>query len=110
MAEEVVAEVELDFARNADQYPALRVEEDTFNHRDSNQFAGEQQNATSGDSLTHCINGPLENLGKKHPDSVGRDAGKAAPQVSPAVASHVNEEGPQFAKHASIVRGGASLF
>ncbi len=43
MAEQVVAQVELDFARNADQDPALRVEEDALDEGDDDQQAGKEQ-------------------------------------------------------------------
>jgi hypothetical protein len=43
VTEEVVAHVELDLARDADENPALRVEKDALDQRDGDQQAGEQR-------------------------------------------------------------------
>ena len=43
LAKEVVAQVELDLPRDADENPALRVEEDAFDQRDGDQQPGKEQ-------------------------------------------------------------------
>ena len=55
--------------------------------------------------LLELVDGPAEHAGKLDRDGIGGNAGERAPQVSPAVAAHVREEGAQIAKHGFIVRG-----
>ena len=50
-AEEIVAQVELDFARDADENPALGVEEDALDERDGDQQAGEEHDLLLRGSL-----------------------------------------------------------
>jgi hypothetical protein len=104
--EEIVAQVELDLARDADQNPALRVEEDAFDQEiPTSNPAKSRICPWSAWSLLQLVDGLLQHLGNCTADGVGGDAGERAPQVSPAVAAHVGEEGAQIAKHGSIVRG-----
>jgi hypothetical protein len=110
LAEEVVAQVELDLPRDADENPALRVEKDALDQSDRGQQAGEDEDSLAGDAVAHGVDGSLDDLGKEHPDGVGRDAGERAPQVSPAVAAHVTVERGQIAEHGLIVRGAADSF
>ena len=48
LAEEVVAQVELDVARDADENPALGVEEDALDEGDGDQQSGEEDNLLRG--------------------------------------------------------------
>ena len=105
VAEEVVAQVELDLARDADENPALGVEKDAFDQRDGDQQAGEDEDLAAGGPVLHLVDGASDDLGKLHGDSVGANAGEGAPQVSPAVAAHVTEERAEVAEHGFIVRG-----
>ena len=105
LAEEVVAQVELDLARDADENPALRVEEDALDQGDGDQERGEEQNQFPGRPSVDRVDGHAQDPGKLHGDDVGADAGERAPHVSPAVAAHVFIERGKIAKHSSIVRG-----
>ena len=69
--EEVVAQVELDLARDANQNPSLRVEKNALHQRDQNQQPSEDQNPVAGDSVAESIDGLFKHLGKKHPHRVG---------------------------------------
>ena len=103
--EEVVAQVELDLARDADENPSLGVKKDAFDQRDSHQQPGEEQNPVASDPVAHPVDGLFQHLGKEHPNGIGGNARETAPHVSPAVAAHIDEERAQIAKHGFIVRG-----
>ena len=123
--EEIVAQIELDLARDADQNPALGVEEDALDERDADQKASEDENLAANVSVAQvidcslqylgnsvrlasdAINCPLNHLRKEHPDGVGADATERAPHISPAVAAQITGERGEVAKHGFIVRGGA---
>jgi hypothetical protein len=105
--EEVVAQIELDLPRYADQNPALSVKKDALDQRDGDQQPGEEQNLLAGYSVLHLVDGHLQDPGKLHRDRIGGDARQSAPHISPSVAAHVFEERGQIAKHGPIVRGGA---
>ena len=106
LAEEVVAQVELDLAGDADEDPALGVEEDALGDRNQNQDAGELKDGGAGGLLAlERVCHALEHAGKLDPDGVGANAGERAPEISPAVTAHVGVEGGEFAQHGSIVRG-----
>ena len=100
MAEEVVADVEFNLPRNADENPALGVEEDAFGERNNDQQACEDENRFAGGLLfLHFVDGHSQDSGKLDRRRIGGDAGEAAPQVSPAIAAHVTEEGAEIAEH-----------
>ena len=92
-AEEVVAEVELDVAGDADEHPALGVEEDAFADGDDDEEACEEDNVLPCGSVFQIVDGTPKDAGELDPDGVGANTGESAPDVSPAIASHVDEEG-----------------
>ena len=106
MAEEVVADVELDLARDADEDPALGVEKNAFDEGDGDQEAGEAEDGQMrGVFFLEPVDCPAEHTRKLYRGSVGANAGERAPHVAPPVAAHVREKRPQVAKHCFIVRG-----
>ena len=107
LAEQVVAQVELDLARDADQNPALRVEKDALDQRDGRP-AGRRRSGSARAWFPCSIRlmAMPRTPRKLHRDDVRADARQRAPHVSPAVAAHVTEERGQIAKHDSIVREG----
>ena len=106
--EQVVTQVKLDLSRDADETPALGVEKDALGQRYGHQQTCKAENRFAGSLvLLHLVDGPSQNSGKLDRCRIGGDAGEGAPQVSPAVAAHIWEEGGQIAEHISILRGGA---
>ncbi len=105
LAEEVVAQVEFDFARDADEDPALGVEEDAFDEADGDQDQGKDEDEFAAGALLDAVDGHAQNAGELDGDDVGADAGEGAPHVSPAVAAHVAVEGGEVAEHGFIVPG-----
>src|ERR1039458_1198072 len=106
VAEEVVAQVELNLPRDADENPALGIEKDALGERNSDQQACEAENRFAvGLVLLQFVDGPSQDSGKLDRRRIGGNARESAPQVSPAVAAHVTEERAQIAEHGFIVRG-----
>ena len=104
LAEQVVAQVELDLARDPDQNPALRIHENALDQVDRDQKQGKEQNVLAGGSVLDGIHRHAQNAGELHGDNVRATQARAAPHVSPAVAAHVGVEWAKVAKHSSIVR------
>ena len=69
MAEEIVAQIELDLPGNADDDPAGKEEEDALGGRDQDQQPGIQENLLPGDALVQIVDGNANDLGEKDPDS-----------------------------------------
>ena len=67
LPEEIVAQIEFDFARDADQDPALGVEEDAFDEGDSDKNAGEKNNAFARDSVLQFVDCLSQNLRETAP-------------------------------------------
>ena len=89
LAEEIVAQIELDVARDADENPALRVEKDAFDQEMATRSRAKIRISSRGRPFLDPVDGHAQNPGELHRDDIGGDARQRAPHVSPAVAAHV---------------------
>ncbi len=104
LSEEIVAQIELDIARDADQHPALSVEKNPFDERDGDQQQSQKKDVLARGAVLERVDGAAKYARKLDPDGIGADAGQRAPHVSPAVTAHVGEKRGQVAQHGFIVR------
>ena len=100
MAEEIVAQVELYFAGNADDDPASKKEEDALAGGNSYQQPGIAENLLPGDAVVQVIDGDTNDLGKKDPEGIGGHRDQSAPDKVPPIAAQIGEERPKGSKHA----------
>ena len=70
VVEEVVAQVELDLAGDADDDPAGAEEEDALDGGDSDQQPGIEQDLLPGDALVEIVDGNANDLREEDPDGV----------------------------------------
>ncbi len=102
LAEEVVAEVELDVAGDADEDPARVKEEDALGHGDADEQAGVEENLPAGDALVEVVDGDSDDTGKKDPDGAAEYGHEGSPSVGALVAAHVREERLQVFEHECV--------
>ena len=81
MSEEVVAQIEFDFARNADQNPARQELEDGFNAGNPQQHQSVGEQLLAGDAAIQIVDGAADDQRKQNPDAVVKQhADRAEPE------------------------------
>jgi hypothetical protein len=68
--EQVVAQIELDIAGDADDYPARQKLEDSLGQRDGDDEQGVGEQFLAGHAGLKIVDGAAEDLRKEYPDSV----------------------------------------
>ena len=99
LGEEVVAEIELDIARDTDNDPAHEEQQDAVGHGDGDQQAGVGEDLVPGDADGEVVDGDADDPGELHPDSVGEDGADTAPQIAAPVAAHIGKQGLEVFEH-----------
>ena len=91
MGEEIIAQIELDIAGDADDDPARQEEKDCpygcyFQH-----LPGEVQYFRRGDAGVQIVNGVADYLGQEHPCPVAQKNAQNARHEPPAVALEIGQ-------------------
>jgi len=103
VGEEIVAQIELNVAGDADEDPAREKEEDALERGDSQQQKRIVQNFGAGDAVLHIIYGAADDERKEDPEAVGEQNGDAAPEQAHAIALEVrNERSQAMGKHSTL--------
>jgi hypothetical protein len=99
LSEEIVAQIEFDVARNADDDPAHEEEENAVEDGDGHDEAGVAEDLVPCDTLRQVVGSEANDMRKLHPDDIGKNGAEAAPEVSAPVAAHVREQGLEILEH-----------
>ena len=99
MLEQIVAQVKLNFARNADHDPTRQKLKDSLERRDGQQQACIEQQLVTGDALAQIVRCTADYQGKQDPDAVREENADRARRVTPAVAFEVRQERAQVLGH-----------
>jgi hypothetical protein len=83
LLEQVVAQVELDLARDPDQNPALRVHENALDQVDGRPESGQTQNVPAGGSFLDGIDRHPQNRGNSTADTCSCDTHARVPRTYP---------------------------
>lgn len=73
MKEQVVAEVEFDVARNADDNPTGQVLKNAFGSGDGHQQKRVDEQLASGDAVLKGVESATNNLREQNPDTIVRE-------------------------------------
>ena len=102
--EQIVAQIELDVARDADDDPASEELEDSFGDRDGEQHSGIEQKFVAGYAGVEVVGSAAEDEREEDPDAVGQENTQRARDIRPAVAFHVRDQRAQtFQQHRDSV-------
>ena len=93
--EKIVAQVELDVARDADDDPAGQELEDSLGDGDTEQDGSVEQKLVAGDASVQIVGSFAQNEREQDPDAIGEEDTKRAREVSPAIAFHVGQQRSQ---------------
>ena len=99
VGEQVVAEVEFDFARNADQDPAGQVLEDRLDAGDGEQHRRVGQQFVAGDALVQVVDGAADDQREQDPDAVVAEHAERADPEGGSVLAEVREQWAQVLEH-----------
>ncbi len=99
VGEEVVAEVELDLARGADDDLAGDVEEDGGERGDEQQAQRVVEDLGFGDAVLHVVDGVADDEREQDADDVVEDDRDASPGEVLPVALEVGNEWSEFLEH-----------
>src|SRR5690348_11200822 len=99
MLEKIVAQIELDLARDADQDPTHQKLKDAFADSDSNQSQRVGNDLVLSDADIQIVNCSSDDLRKENPDRVVEQQGEAAPEELDAVAIQIRLEGIESFEH-----------
>ena len=91
MAEEIVAQVELDLARDADHDPAGEKLKDSFAERNGDQQPAPRQQLAVSNAAVHVVRDALDNARGLDHDSVGAKHGEGSGYESLPIPLHVGE-------------------
>ena len=91
MAEEIVAQVELDLARDADHDPAGEELEDSFAEGDGDEQPAPGEQFAVSDSVVEVVHNALDDARGLDHDSVGDEDSEAPGEIVLPVALHVRE-------------------
>ena len=100
VGEEVVAQIELDLARGADDDLAGDVEEDRGERGDQEQAQAVVDDFGVSDALAHIVDGVADDEGKNDADEIVGDHRDASPGEIFPVALEVRKQRSNLIKHA----------
>ena len=100
--EEVVAEVELDFARSSDDDLPLNVEERAGDGGDGDEFERGVGDRRGCQVVLHVVDGMADDDGHKRLGRVVDDEREEAPGEAPPVTAEVREQGAQALQHGTF--------
>ena len=100
MAKQIVAQIELDIARDADHDPAGKELENAFADRYGHQHEGVGGKLIAGDSRVQIVDGPADHQGKENPDAVVEQNRERSRDQSAPVFLQVWEQRTQMVQHA----------
>ena len=99
MREQIVAQVEFDLARDADQDPARQELEDGFDAGDGQQHEGVGQEFVTGYALVEIVDGAANDQRKENPDPVVEQNAHGAKDIGGAVLAKVGKQRAQVREH-----------
>src|SRR5487761_165072 len=97
MGQQIVADIELDMARSADQNQALQVLQAGARQHGRQQQAYIFQQATGGHAAVQMIEGQLQQIWHRSEDRDIDHQNRQAKQQMPAIASQIRSEAEQLA-------------
>src|SRR5262249_23810458 len=99
MGEQIVAEVKLNLAGDADHQPSCQELEDPLGAGHGQQHEGVDQELMACGPSIQVVHRALDDLGKQHPDSVVEEHGKRAPEERDPGFLQVGEQWIQVLEH-----------
>ena len=99
MGEEVVAEVELDLARDADDDLAREVLEDAFGEGDGEQIESVLAKGRDGNVSVEVANGVARYHGEENPDNVIAENAECTDVEGRAIFPEIGEQRAQVLEH-----------
>ena|SRR5215475_5362298 len=99
MREEIVAQIEFNLPRDADQNPPSQELKNALRQGDSEQPKRIVGDLVSRDAVVQVISYPSENLGECNPDPVVKENRHRAPQESSTVLPEIGCEWPEILEH-----------
>ena len=102
VAENVVAHLELDFARDADHDLAVQVKKNAFGAPHAQDQGGINEQLLAAHSVFQVVKGAADEQGNGDCDAVLQQHANAAQGVAPAVLLEVRKERLQSLEHARI--------
>jgi hypothetical protein len=100
--EEIVAQIELDVAGDADHDPARKKLENALAQCDADQQSGEEEELVARHALVQGVGGHAEHPGHLDQDRVGEQNATRARDVTPAVAFQVGQQRAQVLRKHQI--------
>src|SRR5579863_1459806 len=95
MLEQVVAQVKLDFAGNADDDPARQKLKKSLERRNRQDRPSIEQQLMTSDALAQIVRSVADDQWKQNPDAIGEENTDRPRGVTPAVAFQVGQEWAQ---------------
>ena len=89
MLKEIVAQVEFDLTRNADQNPPHQKLKETFTERDHNQRKRVRDDLVAGDAPIQIVDRTADDLRKEYPDGVIQQKREPAPKELDAISVQI---------------------
>jgi hypothetical protein len=96
MAEEIVAQIELDFTRDADNDPAGEELKDSFANGDGDEKPAPGEQLAVGEAAVQVVDDKADEARALNHDSVGAEYRDGSGQQTLPVTLHVGEQGPEL--------------
>jgi len=103
VAEQVIAQIELNLPGNADDDPAGEKEEHALGRGNSHQQPGIEQDLLPGDAVVQVVDGDANDLGEEYPDDIRKHGGQSAPDKIAAIAAQIRKQRPECGKHVVFI-------
>ena len=101
--EKIVAEIELDVARNANHHPAREELEDSFSDGDGEKHSRVDEQLVLGNAGVQIVGSFADHQREQDPDAIGEQDADAAENVCPAITFYVRKQRPQaLGKHQKV--------
>src|SRR5262249_27269906 len=99
MGEQIVAQVKLNLARDADHQPSRQELEDALGAGNAQQHKGVDQELMASGAAIQVVHRALDHLRKQHPDSVVEEHSQRAPEEGDPVFLQVGQQRLQVLEH-----------
>ncbi len=100
VAEEIIAQIVLNLARDADHQPAGQELKDALAQRQRHQQQGINQDLVLGHAvLVQIVDGAANHLGREHPQTVVEENGNRAPEQGDAILLKIRPQRLQVLAH-----------
>ena len=103
MAEEIVAQVELNVAGNAYDDPARQEQENVADSRYGQQQQSKVLELVQRNSGIEIVNSPANDLGKNHPRAVVQKNANCPRRIAPTVALEIGQQRTQALRQHAVL-------